>query len=61
MASIEQIVTTAPTALAGIAEGTRYFLQNSRGRRDILRVAVKPSGTNVGPGRCRIRVAVRRW
>lgn len=49
MASMEQNVTSVPTALAGIAAGQRYFLQNSRGRRDILRVAVKPSGTNVDP------------
>ena len=47
MASREQLVTSAPTALVGIAIGQRYFLQNSRGRRDILRVAVKASGTNV--------------
>ena len=47
MASREQLVTGVPTALAGIAAGQRYFFQNSRGRRDILRVAVKPSGTNV--------------
>ena len=47
MASREHLVTTVPTALTGITEGTRYFLQNSRGRRDILRVAVQPTGANV--------------
>ena len=49
MASREQIVTSVPTALAGIVAGQRYFLQNSRGRRDILRVAVKPTGARVDP------------
>lgn len=49
MASIEQIVTSVPTALAGVVPGTRYFLQNSRGRRDILRVAVKATGSTVDP------------
>ena len=49
MASQEQIVTAQPTALSGVAVGQRYFLQNSRGRRDILRVAVKPTGANVDP------------
>ena len=47
MASQEQLVTAVPTALAGVAVGQRYFLQNSRGRRDILRVAVKATGANV--------------
>ena len=47
MASMEQNVTDTPTALAGIVAGQRYFLQNTRGRRSILRVAVKPTGTNV--------------
>ena len=50
MASQEHLVTTVPTALTGITAGTRYFLQNSRGRRDILRVAVKPTtGATVDP------------
>ena len=49
MASREHLVTSVPTALAGVVAGTRYFLQNSRGRRDILRVAVKPTGATVDP------------
>ena len=47
MASMEQNVTNAPTALAGISVGQTYFVQNTRGRRSILRVAVKPTGGNV--------------
>ena len=47
MASMEQIVTDTPTALAGIVAGQRYFLQNTRGRRSILRVAIKLTGAIV--------------
>ena len=47
MASQEQIVTAVPTALAGISVGQTYFIQNTRGRRNILRVAVKATGANV--------------
>ena len=47
MASREQNVTNVPTELAGISVGQTYFVQNTRGRRSILRVAVKPTGTNV--------------
>lgn len=49
MASREQLVTSVPTALAGVTVGQMYFLQNSRGRRDILRVAVKASAGDVDP------------
>ena len=47
MASQEHLVTSAPAALAGVAPGRTYFLQNTRGRRSILRVAVKASASDV--------------
>ena len=49
MASREQLVTSVPTPLSGVVAGTRFFLQNTRGRRSILRVAVKATGANVDP------------
>lgn len=46
MASQEHLVTSAPTALT-VVVGQKYWVQNTRGRRAILRVAVKPTGANV--------------